>query len=88
MLIGVVVAALIAIGVYMNRGIQGKLRESTDQIGEQYSAGHTTSEYVIKTEMTQIENMTPGGAVTTEITRNKRTKTGSETIEALDQEKK
>ena len=79
-LIGFVVAALIAIGVYMKRGIQGRLRDSTDQIGEQYSAGNTASTYVTKTEMTQVENMAPGGAVTTNITRNKQSKTGSETV--------
>jgi uncharacterized protein (UPF0333 family) len=79
-LIGVVVAALIWMGVYMKRGIQGRLRDSTDQIGEQYSAGNTTSTYVTKTEMTQVENATAGGAVTTEITRNRQSKTGSETI--------
>jgi uncharacterized protein (UPF0333 family) len=79
-LIGVVVAALIWMGVYMKRGIQGRLRDSTDQIGEQYSAGNTASTYVTKTEMTQVENVAAGGAVTTEITRNRQGKTGSETI--------
>jgi uncharacterized protein (UPF0333 family) len=85
-LIGVVVAAFIAIGVYMNRGIQGRLKDSTDQIGEQYSAGHTTSTYVTRTEMTQVENASPGGAVTTEIVRNRQSKTGSETVADLSQE--
>lgn len=40
--IAVVVAALLAIQVYMKRSVQGKLRSSTDNIGEQYSAGITT----------------------------------------------
>jgi len=88
MLIGFVVAALIAMGVYMKRGIQGRLRDSTDQVGEQYSAGHTTSEYVTKTEMTQTENMTAGGAVETVINRNRQTKIGSETIADFAQENK
>ncbi len=79
-LIGFVVAALIAMGVYMKRGIQGRLRDSTDQIGEQYSAGQTTGTYVTNTGMTQVENMTAGGGVTTTISRNTQTKTGSETI--------
>jgi len=42
-IIAVVAGALLAINKYMNRGIQGKLRESTDQIGEQYSAGNMAS---------------------------------------------
>lgn len=79
-LIGFVVAALIAIGVYMKRGIQGKLRDSTDQIGEQYSAGNTTSTYVTKTSLQQAENMQAGGATTTTINKNEQSKTGSETV--------
>ncbi len=79
-LIGFVVAALIAIGVYMKRGIQGRLRASTDDIGEQYSAGNTTGKYVTTIGMTSTENMTAGGGTTTAITRNTQTKTGSETV--------
>jgi hypothetical protein len=45
MIIAVVVAALLAINAYMKRGIQGKLRESIDSVGEQYEAGNVTSKY-------------------------------------------
>lgn len=37
----VVVAALIAIQIYMKRGVEGKLRSSTDSVGEQFEAGKT-----------------------------------------------
>ena len=37
LLISVVIAALIAIQVYMKRGVMGKLKESTDQVGEQWT---------------------------------------------------
>lgn len=40
-LIAVVVAALLATQIYIKRGVQGKLRESTDQIGEQFDTGKT-----------------------------------------------
>jgi len=50
LIIAVVIAAFLAINAYMKRGIQGKLRESIDEIGEQYSAGYTTSNYTIKQE--------------------------------------
>ena len=43
MIIMVIAAGIIAMQVYMKRGIQGKLRSSTDSIGKQYSAGKTTS---------------------------------------------
>ena len=82
-LLGFVVAALIAMGVYMKRGFQGKLRESTDQIGEQYSAGHTTSTYTTTTDMEQNEVVQPGGIYTTTISKSQQVRTGSETVDAL-----
>ncbi len=41
MIVAVVVAGLIAMQIYMKRGIQGKLRSSTDDIGAQFDAGNT-----------------------------------------------
>jgi uncharacterized protein (UPF0333 family) len=81
-LIGLVIAALIAMGVYMKRGVQGKLRESTDQIGEQYDAGNTTSDYTTVSHMRQSETSTAGGGSTITIATgdNVQTKTGSETV--------
>ena len=79
-LIGFVTAALIAMGVYMKRGIQGRLRDSTDQVGEQYSAGHTTGVYTTTTNLNQTETMTAGGGVDTVINTNRQGKTGSEEI--------
>jgi uncharacterized protein (UPF0333 family) len=82
-LLGFVVAALIAMGVYMKRGFQGKLRESTDQVGEQYDPMHTTSDYTTTSSMTQTEVTSSGGVSTTTISDNTQTKTGSETVEGL-----
>jgi len=79
-LIGFVVAALIAMGVYMKRGIQGRLRDSTDQVGDQYSAGNTTGAYTTVVGMTQNENITAGGGSTTVISRNRQAKSGNETV--------
>jgi len=84
-LTGFVVAALIAMGVYMKRGFQGKLRESTDQIGEQYSAEHTNTQYTTTTNTSQNENVA-AGVTTTSVTANTQTKTGSETVDALSTE--
>jgi len=82
-LLGFVVAALIAMGIYMKRGFQGKLRESTDQVGEQYDPMHTTTNYTTTTNMSQNEVTASGGVSTTTITANTQTKTGSETVEGL-----
>ena len=79
-LIGFVVAALIFMGVYMRRGVQGKLRESTDQIGEQYTYNNTTSNYTTTTNMHQTETMTAGGITTTNIDINEQNRSGGESI--------
>lgn len=78
-LAGFVVAALIAMGVYMKRGFQGRLRESTDQVGQQYSPGYTTSNYNTTTNVAQTESVNAGVTQTT-ITQNQQQKTGSETV--------
>ena len=85
-LTGFVVAALIAMGVYMKRGFQGRLRESTDQIGGQYSAQHTVSNYNTITNVSQTEHVSSGGVVHTDIAANTQTKTGSEQVSALSSE--
>ncbi len=48
MIIAVVVGAIIAMQIYLRRGVQGKLRESVDNIGGQYSAGHMTSTVTVE----------------------------------------
>ena len=79
-LLGFVVAALIAMGVYMKRGMQGRLRESTDQVGEQYSANNFESTYNTTTNMIQHESRVHSGQITTNISTNWQEKTGNETV--------
>lgn len=57
LLIGVVVAGLVAMQLYMKRGYQGKLRESSDQIGEQYSPSYTTGKSTVTKESTTRETV-------------------------------
>ena len=85
-LVGFVVAALIAMGVYMKRGFQGRLRESTDQIGQQFSAENTTYNYQTTTNVVQTETVS-GGVSSTDITTNLQTKTGTENVGALSLER-
>ncbi|MFH1191180.1 MAG: hypothetical protein V1670_03180 [Candidatus Omnitrophota bacterium] len=42
LIIAVVVAGLFAMQIYMKRGIEGKLRTSSDDIGAQFEAGRST----------------------------------------------
>lgn len=43
-LIVCLVAGLIAMRIYITRSIQGRLRQTSDSIGEQYAPGNTTSD--------------------------------------------
>lgn len=61
MIIAVVVAGLLAMNIYMRRGVEGKLRESTDNIGEQYEAGETTSNYVTTQAGSHVTHEVFGG---------------------------
>ncbi len=87
-IIAVIVAALVVMQIYIKRGVQGKLRSSTDQIGEQYSPGHTTGGYTTTTGSTTHEAIvssysvtgTANGLTTTGITRGDQTRTGNETV--------
>jgi len=43
MVIVCIAGALLAMQIYVKRGIQGRLRNAADEVGEQYSAKNTTS---------------------------------------------
>ena len=40
-LIIIVIGALLSIQIYIKRGVQGRLKSATDDIGDQYSPGNT-----------------------------------------------
>jgi uncharacterized protein (UPF0333 family) len=42
-LIIVIIAALISIQTYIKRGVQGRLKSATDDIGDQFSPGNTNA---------------------------------------------
>ena len=42
-LIIIIIGALLTIQVYIKRGIQGRLKSATDDIGEQFSPGNTNA---------------------------------------------
>ena len=60
LIIAVIIGALLAMQAYMRRGVQGKLRESTDDIGGQYSAGHVTAKYVTQQDIDKISTEETG----------------------------
>lgn len=84
-IISLVVASLLAMQIYVKRGMQGKLRESTDQIGEQYSPRQTTSTFTTTSEQKTTEEV-KAGVTTTDITEGKQARTGQETVATEEKE--
>lgn len=64
-IIVVVVAALLATGIYIKRGYQGRLRQDTDSIGEAYAPAITTSQTKIdkKSLVAEQTNGTQGSVL-------------------------
>ncbi len=86
-LIALVVAALIAMQVYVKRGIQGRLRSATDEIGEQFSPGYTTYSYTTTTTTTSTERIEGGERpITTTQTTQTQDRTGYETTPEFEKE--
>lgn len=70
LIIAVVIAALLTINTYLKKGVQGRLKESTDQIGKQFDPESFTT--ASQTEGT-------GDTITDEV-RNVETGTTTSTI--------
>ena len=60
-LIAIVVGALIAMQVYIKRGIQGRWKQASDDIGEQFSPGYTVGTYSSNSSVHSNETITGGG---------------------------
>lgn len=67
-IIAVVVAALVAMQTYVKRGLQGRLRQASDDIGEQFSPGYTTVNHTTNSTVNSNEIVTGGAAPTTNTT--------------------
>ena len=90
-LIALVVGGLITMQLYMKRGVQGRLRSATDDIGAQFSptgvSGTTQTKTGSKTQTTRdtggVEKTTYEGGRAS----NYETVSKSETLTGLEQEK-
>ena len=98
-LIAVIVAALIAMQIYMKRGVQGRLRSAVDSISEPYDPKNTNSDTTLmtnsqsKSETTlDRDRLIPVGNANvkadvlvskTTIEQEKTERSGSETVGAL-----
>lgn len=84
LVIAAVIGALLAINAYMKKGVQGRLKESSDQIGKQFDAtGSYTSAWKSAStgETTTTETRAADTGVTTSVVA------GGEKIEKSETEK-
>jgi len=86
-IIAVVVAALIAMQAYFKRGVQGKIKQASDDIGEQYSPSRTLSDTSVSSNVTSNETITVNGAgvnavpTTNTLSNQGQTRAHSETVQ-------
>ena len=64
-LIAVVVGALVAMQVFIKRGVQGRYRSAANDIGEQYSPRNTTGTQTVNISSTSVETVASGTTHTT-----------------------
>lgn len=84
-LVVVIIMALIGIQAYLKRGLQGRMRESTDQIGEQFSAEFTTYNMVSKS-YAKVNETQDAWSTTTKYEDQWSFRTGNETTGNYQQE--
>jgi len=63
-IIAVIVAALLTIQVYFKRGLQGRIRQASDDIGDQFSPGVTTGTRTTNSNANSFENIAGGSFFT------------------------
>ena len=80
-----VAAAAIAMSIFLKRSVMGKMRESGDQVGGQFSPLTTTNTYTktYDTERHEVAN-NDGTSSSTIKGDEKQTRTGHENVETLD----
>ena len=59
-LIVVIIGALLSLQVYLKRGIQGHLKQNSDDIGDQYSDGNTNVVKLVETHSNTQESSLAG----------------------------
>ena len=79
-MIAVIIGALLAMQIYLKRGAMGKLRETADQLGDQFSPGFTNFSYTRNTNGVRSENSFANGLSMTNFQNERQTRTGSENI--------
>jgi uncharacterized protein (UPF0333 family) len=80
-LIIIVIGALLSIQVYIRRGIQGRMKQAADDIGDQYSPGNTNLKRITKVTSNTTQRALKG--VTNEKLRHDETTTVISNLEII-----
>lgn len=77
-LISVVVAVVLVAQIYMKRGFTGKLKETTDSVGEQFTPYTATYNVTKGRTGSRVEITTAKGEITQKSVSEKQTRTGTD----------
>lgn len=69
-IIGVVVGALIMMQVYVKRGLQGRMKQASDDIGDQFSPTQSQSTVITNSAVNSTENVFGGNNAYTKSSTN------------------
>ena len=93
-LIGLVVAALVAMQTYVKRGLQGRMKDATDRVAtentaigqtKQYEPYYLSSTFDTTRDTAEKEDITSGGGVTRTLSKDESARTGSQTVSSPQQ---
>ena len=76
----VVIAAVIAMSIFMKRSVMGKLRETGDQVGGQFSPRDTTNDYTRTFKGSRKEGLGADGVTSTTSIDETQNRTGDENV--------
>ena len=85
-LIIIVIGALLTIQIYIKRGVQGRLKQATDDIGAQFSPGNTNFHKTVSTNSRTEESFASGVTKSQMLGADQTTEVYSSNIVHVDQE--
>ena len=85
-LIIIIIGALLSIQIYIKRGVQGRLKQATDDIGDQFSVDNTNVKKTRSTNSSTSDTFSGGAQKTTLLTAEDTRETLSSNIINVNQE--
>ena len=85
-LIIIIIGALLSIQVYIKRGVQGRLKSATDDIGDQFSVGNTNVIRKMTTSSKSRDTFKAGVTMSTLLDNDKTVELMNSEIINVDQE--